>query len=221
MLRKILIIAIALTVVLPAVLVLLYRVVPPPVTPLMLIRLTEGQGLERDWTPLEKIDRQVPQAVIAAEDNLFCEHYGFDWNAMGEVIDELNEGGAPRGASTISMQLAKNLFLWPGRSYVRKAIEAYLTLHVELLLPKRRIMELYLNVAEWGPGIYGAEAASRHHFGKSAATLSSREAALLAVTLPAPLRWSAGKPNDYVAGRAGTIQRRIGQLGPLLNCVRA
>ena len=220
MLRKILIALVVVTVLLPAVLVLLYRLVPPPVTPLMLIRLVEGQGLTRDWTRLDDIAPALAQAVVASEDNLFCEHTGFDWNAMNMVIGELNEGGAPRGASTISMQVAKNLFLWPGRSYVRKAIEAYLTLYIEVLLPKRRIMELYLNIAEWGPGLYGAEAAARHHFGKPAARLTGREAALLAVTLPNPLRWSASEPSGYIANRASVIQRRVGQLGPLLNCVR-
>lgn len=220
MLRRILIALVVVTVLLPAVLVLAYRVVPPPITPLMVIRLAEGQGLTRDWTRLDDIATALAQAVVASEDNLFCEHTGFDWNAMNMVIGELNEGGAPRGASTISMQVAKNLFLWPGRSYVRKAIEAYLTLYIEVLLPKRRIMELYLNIAEWGPGLYGAEAAARHHFGKPAARLTGREAALLAVTLPSPLRWSASEPSGYIANRASVIQRRIGQLGSLLNCVR-
>ncbi|RKQ68112.1 monofunctional biosynthetic peptidoglycan transglycosylase [Oceanibaculum indicum] len=218
-LRRILLIALAVILLLPALLVLAYAILPPPGTPLMLIRAAEGETIDKSWRRLGEISPHLPKAVVAAEDNLFCRHSGFDWNALGEVLQDASQGERTRGASTISMQLAKNLFLWPGRSYVRKGLEAYLTLHVELLLPKRRIMELYLNVAEWGPGIYGAEAAARHHFGKGAKTLTAREAALLAVALPNPRQWAAGKPDGYLAGRAGTIGRRIGQLGSLLDCV--
>lgn len=218
-LGRILLASLAVILLLPATLVLIYGILPPPGTPLMLIRLGEGESLNKDWRPLGEISPHLPRAVVAAEDNLFCRHSGFDWNALGEVFADARAGERTRGASTISMQLSKNLFLWPGRSFVRKGLEAYLTLHVELLLPKRRIMELYLNVAEWGPGIYGAEAAARHHFGKSASALTQREAALLAVSLPNPRVWSAGNPSRYLAGRATTITRRIGQLGPLLDCV--
>jgi monofunctional biosynthetic peptidoglycan transglycosylase len=218
-LRRLLLIAAALCILLPALIVLAFSLVPPPGTPLMLIRLAEGESLRKEWRPLGEISPYLPHAVVAAEDNLFCRHYGFDLNALGEVLAEASAGERTRGASTISMQLAKNLFLWPGRSYVRKGLEAYLTLHVEFLLSKRRIMELYLNVAEWGPGLYGAEAAARHHFGKSAKALTPRQAALLAVSLPNPREWAAGKPDGYLAGRATTITRRVGQLGPLLDCV--
>lgn len=218
-LRRVLLIALAVILLLPAVLVLAYGLLPPPGTPLMLIRLGEGESLRKEWRPLHEISPHLPHAVVAAEDNLFCRHGGFDLNALSEVLADARAGARTRGASTISMQLAKNLFLWPGRSYVRKGLEAYLTLHVELLLPKRRIIELYLNVAEWGPGIYGAEAAAQHHFGKSAKALTQREAALLAVSLPNPRAWSAGNPGRHLAGRATTIIRRIGQLGPLLDCV--
>jgi len=125
-----------------------------------------------------------------------------------------------RGASTISQQTAKNVFLWPGRSYVRKALEAWLTLYIETLWSKRRIIEVYLNVAEWGDGIYGAEAAARHHFNTSAGALTAHQAALLAAVLPNPRAWSAGRPGPYVSGRARTLERRATQLGDLLDCVR-
>jgi monofunctional biosynthetic peptidoglycan transglycosylase len=206
---------------LPAVLVALYAVVPPPATPLMVIRAFEGEGWRRDWVPLERIAPVLPQAVIAAEDNLFCEHWGFDLKSLREVVEEYREGERVRGASTITMQTAKNLFLWPGRSMIRKGIEAYLTPYLELLLTKQRILELYLNVAEWGPGIYGAEAAARTHFGRSAAELTEQQAALLAAVLPNPRRFSAGQPSDYIRKRATTLRQRIDQLGPLLDCAKS
>ena len=188
--------------------------------PLMIIRLAEGETLRKDWTSLTAIAPALPQAVIASEDNLFCEHSGFDWKAIEEAVEDYQEGERPRGASTITMQTAKNLFLWPGRSLIRKGIEAWLTPQLELVWSKRRIMEVYLNIAEWGPGLYGAEAAARAYFDKPAADLSRREAALLAAVLPNPRRWSPAKPTTYIAGRAGRIGRRIGQLGPLLDCVQ-
>src|SRR3546814_885552 len=156
----------------PPLLIFVYRIVPPPLTPLMLIRLFEGEGLERDWVPIERIAPALRGAVIAAEDNLFCVHGGFDWAALRRAVDDYRSGDGLRGASTISMQTAKNVLLWPGRTFVRKAIEAWFTLLIELQWDKRRILEVYLNVAEWGPGIYGAEAAARTPFGKSAADLS-------------------------------------------------
>lgn len=198
-----------------------YGVLPPPITPLMLIRLVEGEGLERDWRPLEELSPRLAQAVIASEDNLFCEHFGFDLKAVEEVVADLDDGKRVRGASTITMQTAKNLFLWDGRSFVRKALEIYPTLVIELLWSKRRTMEVYLNIIEWGPGVYGAEAAAQHHFGKGAEHLSRREAALLAVVLPNPREWSAGQPGPYVRKRAGTIMARVHQLGPLLDCALA
>jgi monofunctional biosynthetic peptidoglycan transglycosylase len=158
--------------------------------------------------------------VIAAEDNRFCEHAGFDWGELEGQLDALLAGGRARGASTITMQTAKNLFLWPGRDFVRKALEAWLTPQIELLWPKRRIIEVYLNVAEFGPGIYGAEAAARAYFGKSAGALGAREAALLAAVLPSPRRWSPDRPTEYLSARARNIRTRIEQLGPMLDCVR-
>jgi monofunctional biosynthetic peptidoglycan transglycosylase len=202
----------------PVVLLLLFRFVPPPVTPLMLIRYGEGFGIDKRWAPLSRISPHLADSVIASEDNLFCEHHGFDFGSLSEAIEEMATGERTRGASTISMQTAKNLFLWPGRNWLRKAVEAYLTVLMEALWSKRRILEVYLNVAEWGPGIYGAEAGARAHFGKSAAALTPREAALMAAVLPDPLGLSPEKPSAYVAERAGTILTRIGQLGPLLDC---
>ncbi len=205
----------------PLLLILVFRVVPPPVTPLMLIRLAQGQELHRDWAAYGEIAPALADAVVAAEDNLFCEQaLGFDFGALGEQIAAWRRGERPRGASTITMQTAKNLLLWPGRDPVRKLVEAWLTPQVALLWPKRRVMEVYLNIVEFGPGIYGAEAAARAFFGKPAAALSRREAARLAAVLPNPLEWSAERPGPYVRRRAAIIERRITQLGPLLACLR-
>jgi monofunctional biosynthetic peptidoglycan transglycosylase len=146
------------------------------------------------------------RAVIASEDAKFCEHHGFDWNAIGDAWRRYRQGTRRlHGASTISMQTAKNVFLWPGRDWARKALEAYFTALIELTWGKRRIVEVYLNVVEWGPGTYGAEAASRLYFHKSAAALSSEEASRLAAILPDPLKWSAGTPDRYVHDRAAAI----------------
>jgi len=197
---------------LPFVLTLLFRIVPPPVTPLMLLRVVEGYGLDKDWRSLDRISPHLRRAVIASEDAKFCTHWGFDWDAIDNAIDRYEDGGKVLGASTISMQTAKNVFLWPGRTFVRKGIEAYLTLYLEGLWPKRRILEIYLNIAEFGPGLYGAEAASLRQFGKSAASLSPREAALLAAVLPAPLDRSAARPSPAVSRRAGLIAARAAQV---------
>jgi monofunctional biosynthetic peptidoglycan transglycosylase len=203
----------------PPALLLVYRFLPVPITPLMVIRLIEGEGLRRQWVPLEEIAPVLPQAVVAAEDNRFCEHVGFDWQELQGQIDALRAGEPARGASTITMQTAKNLFLWPGRNLLRKGLEAWLTPQIELLWPKRRIVEVYLNVAELGPGIYGAEAAAQAHFGKPASALSRQEAALLAAILPNPRMWSPSRPTPYLEQRARTIRSRIEQLGPMLACV--
>jgi monofunctional biosynthetic peptidoglycan transglycosylase len=204
----------------PPLLLLVYRFVPPPITPLMLIRLGEGEGLDKDWRPLEEIAPGLAEAVVASEDNRFCEHWGFDWPALEGEIRDLLAGGHARGASTITMQTAKNLFLWPDRSFLRKLLEAPLTPQIELLWPKRRIIEVYLNIVELGPGIYGAEAAAQHYFGKPAKALGAREAALLAAALPSPRTSSPAKPSDWLEERARTIRTRIAQLGPMLDCVR-
>jgi monofunctional biosynthetic peptidoglycan transglycosylase len=198
----------------PVILLVLYRVVPPPITPLMVIRLFEGEGINKEWTPLEEMQPSLPKLVIAAEDNTFCSHWGFDLEAYQAQLEKSLKGRTSRGASTLSMQLAKNLFLWPGRSYVRKALEIPLTLYVELVLPKHRIMELYLNIVEFGPGLYGAEAAARAHFNISADKLSLQQAAQLAAVLPNPRRWSASKPTGYIQNRASLYRQRVDQLGP-------
>ena len=203
-----------------AVLILLYRFVDPPLTPLMLLRLPESGRIDHDSVPLSRISPELPRAAIAAEDNRFCVHHGIDWSAVGDAVQEYETEGRLRGASTITMQTARNLFLWPGGGFVRKGLEAPLALAIDALWPKRRIMEVYLNVIEWGDGIYGAEAAARHHFGVSARQLTRQQAALLAAVLPNPRKWSAGKPGAYVAGRAPRIAARIDQLGGFLDCVR-
>jgi monofunctional biosynthetic peptidoglycan transglycosylase len=219
-LRRTLIRALLILLLAPAALIGLYRFLPPPLTPLMMIRLAEGEGLRKDWVPLDQMAPVVPQAVIAAEDNLFCRHWGFDVGSLKGEIEDYMAGRPARGASTMTMQTAKNLFLWPDRSMLRKAIEAWLTPQIELLWPKRRILEVYLNVVELGPGIYGVEAAAQAYFGKPAAALTSREAALLAAVLPNPRQWSPATPTRYLNSRAQTIRTRIGQLGPLLDCAR-
>jgi monofunctional biosynthetic peptidoglycan transglycosylase len=203
----------------PLVLMMLFRFVPVPLTPLMVIRLCEGYGLSHDWVAYHRIAAALPRAVVASEDNFFCrEPFGFDEDALLDQIHSWWQGKRARGASTITMQTARNLMLWPDRSIFRKAIEAWLTPQIALLWPKQRILEVYLNSVEFGPGIYGAEAAARHYFNKHAVDLTSEEAARLAVTLPDPLEWSAARPGPYVRERAGIIRRRIEQIAPLLDC---
>jgi monofunctional biosynthetic peptidoglycan transglycosylase len=193
----------------PALILLCYRVLPPPITPLMVIRLFDGYGIEKDWVPLSEISPHLQRSVIASEDAKFCEHHGFDWNAVGNAVERYQSGRRHiLGASTISMQTSKNLLLWPGRNFLRKGAEAYLTVWLEALLPKKRILELYLNEIEWGPGIYGAEAAARHYFGIGAAKLSPYQAGLLAAVLPNPIYWHPDKPGPWTRERAGTIQAR-------------
>jgi monofunctional biosynthetic peptidoglycan transglycosylase len=194
----------------PPIVILSYRAVPPPVTPLMLIRAAEGYGLTKDWVPLHEISPHLQRAVIAAEDAKFCVHRGFDWEAVDNAIERYQSGRRHLlGASTISMQTSKNLFLWPGRTFLRKGAEAYLTVWLEALLPKERILELYLNEIEWGPGIYGAEAAAREFFGASAARLTASQAALMAAVLPNPLYWRADRPGPGTRARANVIAARM------------
>ncbi len=202
----------------PPALLLVYAVVPPPVTPLMLARLLEGEGMERRWVPLEKIAPAAVLAVLAAEDNRFCRHFGFDLVELQNVVEEYRRRGRLRGASTVTMQTAKNLLLWHDRSFFRKALEAVLTAQLEVLWSKRRIVEVYLNIAEWGPGLYGIGAAAERYFGKAPADLTAREAALLAVVLPSPRQWSPARPTPYLERRAGTIQTRMEQIRPLTGC---
>jgi monofunctional biosynthetic peptidoglycan transglycosylase len=197
----------------------IYRWADPPITPLMVIRFFAEGRIEHRPVPLDRVAPALRRAVIASEDQAFCLHAGVDWNAVADVLEEYETRGRLRGASTITMQTARNLFLWPGGSFFRKAVEVPLAYAMELVLPKRRIMELYLSIAEWGHGVYGAEAAARAHFGKSAARLTTREAALLAAVLPNPRRFDAGRPSAYVERRAATIVSRMKRLGNLDDCV--
>lgn len=189
--------------------VLAYAVLPVPATPLMAIRAMEGKDWRHDWRPLEAVSPHLARAVIAAEDSRFCDHRGVDLDAVEKAMERNQTGRRLRGGSTISQQVAKNAFLWPDRSWLRKGVELWFTLLVETFWSKRRILEVYLNIVEWAPGAYGAEAAARAWFGKGAADLSPREAALLAAILPNPLKWKANPPGRYVAGRAGTLQQRM------------
>ena len=187
-----------------------HRLVPPPVTFLMVTRAIEGEGLSYRWKSLDDISPRLVEAVIASEDARFCSHRGFDMEAIEKALKANEQGGRIRGGSTISQQTAKNVFLWPGRDWIRKGLEAGYTVLIETLWGKRRIMEVYLNVAEWAPGVYGAEAASRHWFGKSAADLTPREAARLAAILPSPRRYNASSPGPYVRRRASRVQAAMG-----------
>jgi monofunctional glycosyltransferase len=186
-----------------------YRLLSPPLTPLMVIRSYQGEGTDYRWVPLAEVAPTLIRAVIASEDQKFCQHGGFDRDALAEAWQAYQEGGRARGASTITMQTAKNLFLWPGRSMIRKGLEAYFTVLLELLWPKARILEAYLNVAEFGPGIYGAEAAAQRFFGKRASALTAAEAARLAAVLPNPRRYSAAQPSAYVLERSAIIRLRM------------
>ena len=190
--------------------ILVPRVLPPPLTFLMVSRSLEGEGLSYRWRSLDDISPRLVEAVIASEDARFCEHRGFDMKAIEKALKANERGGRIRGGSTISQQTAKNVFLWPGRDWIRKGLEAGYTVLIETLWGKRRVMEVYLNVAEWAPGVYGAEAASRHWFGKSASELSAREAARLAAILPSPRRYDASSPGRYVRGRASRVQAAMG-----------
>ncbi len=173
----------------------------------------DGTPVANEWTPWAEISPQAALAVVAAEDQRFLSHRGFDLDAIADAIERYRAGERLRGASTISQQVAKNLFLWPGRSYARKALEAYLTVLIEALLPKRRILEIYLNVAELGPGVYGVGAASRRFFGKRPDALTADEAALLAAVLPSPRRLRVEAPSRYLRERQRWIRRQMRQLG--------
>jgi monofunctional biosynthetic peptidoglycan transglycosylase len=190
-------------------LTVIYQSLPPPVTILMIDGLIEGRGIHKDWTSIERISPDLIRSVIAAEDAHFCEHHGFDWTSIQAAWNKIEAGSSRlRGGSTISNQTAKNVFLWPGRNWVRKGLEAYFTILIEFVWGKQRIMEVYLNVIEFGPGIYGAETASQRFFKKSAADLSRYQAALLASVLPNPDEWSAANPGPYLKKRANTIMTR-------------
>ena len=187
-----------------------------PVSALMAWRTLKGAPVTRQWVDFSAISPSLPRAVVGAEDAKFCSHHGIDWGALQDAIDDAEEGEATRGGSTITQQVAKNLFLWPGRSVVRKALELPLALWIDLVLPKQRILEIYLNIAELGPsGQFGAEAGAQYAFGHSAGTLSPREAALLAAILPNPVKRSARNPGPGVRRLGGTYHGP-GQRGPAL-----
>ena len=190
-------------------LVVLFKFVPVPVTATMIL---DGNGITKNWEPLSDIDRNMVRAVIAAEDGKFCSHDGFDREAIEKAIESNAQGGRIRGGSTISQQTAKNVFLWQGGGYFRKGLEAYFTLLIENVWGKRRIMEVYLNVAETGIGTYGAEAGAARYFGKSAASLSPLEAARMAAALPLPKERSVKNPGGWLRGHGNTIAARIGQV---------
>ncbi len=197
----------------------LYRFLPVPITPLMVIRLWEQafdekkeMRLYKDWVSISKISKNVPQAVIAAEDQKFMDHNGFDLEAMKTAWENNQKGKRVKGGSTITQQTAKNVFLSPARNLIRKGLEAYFTFLIELIWSKERIMEVYLNVIEMGEGIYGIEAAAQTYFKKPAAKLSKREAALIAAVLPNPRRWSPARPTAYISGRQAWILRQMNNL---------
>jgi monofunctional biosynthetic peptidoglycan transglycosylase len=194
----------------PIAVVGLYRVVPPPITWLMVQRFAEGRGFDRRWAPLSQISPQLVRAVIASEDSGFCQHHGFDFAAIEKALHHNAVSERIRGGSTISQQTAKNVFLWPHRDWARKGLETWFTVLIEGIWGKPRIMEVYLNSIEWGPGVYGAEAAAQHAFGVSAAHLSPPQAAPLAAIIPKPLAWRAAAPGPYVRRRSGTIVARAG-----------
>ena len=187
----------------------------------MLWRLIEGHAIDYRWRALEDISPELPLAVITAEDARFCRHLGIDWRALQDTVEDAfdDEEKPIRGASTIAMQTAKNLYLWEGRSVARKLLEAPLALWIDSVWTKRRTIEIYLNVAEWGPGIYGAEAAARRHFGKSAARLSRQEAALLAAVLPNPIKRDAGKPSKAMRRKAAVLVQRMATMGSYFDCI--
>ncbi len=191
--------------------VLAYDTALPPVSTLMVAHWVRGEKMERRFVPLSRIAPSLVRASIAAEDGKFCRHHGIDWKAMQSAVERAaRDADGANGASTITMQTAKNLFLWNGRSYVRKALEAPLAMGIDAIWPKRRIMETYLNIAEFGPGIFGAEAAARHYFGVSAAGLSASQSALLAAALPSPKKRNPARPDSYMQGYASSIGARMG-----------
>jgi monofunctional biosynthetic peptidoglycan transglycosylase len=204
---------------LPYLLAPLYRI-GHPVSALMAWRWLSGAPVSRQWIDLSAMSPSLPRSVVASEDAKFCSHHGIDWGALRDVIDDAEEGEVSRGGSTITQQVAKNLFLWPGRSVVRKALEMPLALWIDRVLPKQRILEIYLNIAELGPsGQFGAEAGSLYAFNRSASSLSPREAALLAAILPNPVKRSARNPGPGVRRLAGTYMVRA-QASELQRCWR-
>jgi monofunctional biosynthetic peptidoglycan transglycosylase len=205
---------------LPVVLTLLY--VPPvvhPVSTLMLADLALARGYDRQWVSIDDVAPVLANSVIMSEDGQFCSHGGIDWGEMRGVVNDALAGEQTRGASTITMQTAKNLYLWSSRSLVRKGLELPLAVYIDAVLSKRRIMEIYLNIAEWGPGVYGIEAGAQHHFGVPASRLTPRQAALLAVTLPNPITRDPARPSAGMKRLANIVQRRAARSGDYVQCL--
>lgn len=219
LLRRLILIGVVLLL-LPYALIFAYiPAVVHPVSTLMLADLVRLQGYDRRWVSLDDISPHLVRSVMMSEDGQFCRHGGVDWGEMKAVMEEALQGETTRGASTIPMQTVKNLFLWNGRSFIRKGLELPLAIAADFVWSKPRMMEIYLNIAEWGPGIYGAEAAAQHHFGVSAADLSRRQAALLAVALPNPSTRIAGKPGRGMQRLAGVVERRARNSGDYITCI--
>jgi monofunctional glycosyltransferase len=196
-----------------------FRFVNPPITSVMAVNKLKGGAIRQHWVPLESIAPDLPKAVIAGEDGRFCMHWGVDWGAVKEAIKEGDGFADFRGASTIPMQTAKNLYLWNGRSYIRKALEVPLAYLMSFLWPKDRMMEIYLNVAQVGPGTFGAEAASRRYFGRPASQLTRRQAVLLVAALPNPGARNPARPSPTVVRIASKIERRMPIVAGRSGCV--
>lgn len=204
----------------PAVVVLFLRFIPPPTSAFMVERYCKGlfdsnskTGIKHHWVDWEEISPHMSLAAVAAEDQKFPNHFGFDFESIAEALEERESGGRLRGASTISQQTAKNLFLWNGRSIIRKGLEAYFTVLMELFWPKRRVLEMYLNIAEFGDGIYGVGAAAKSFFGKAPSRLTKKESALLAAVLPNPKKFRVMAPSAYVMRRSKRIEKQMKNLG--------
>jgi len=202
---------------LPLLLLPLYALIDPPVTTVMLWKRLGGAPIQKSWVDLRQISPHLVRAVLSSEDARFCDHRGIDWVEVQKALDD--DDGRLRGASTITMQTVKNLFLWTGRSWIRKALEAPLALYAELFLSKQRVMEIYLNIAEWGAGLYGAEAAAAHFFGVPSANLTAAQSARLAAILPAPEARDAAAPGPQTRRIAERIAARAAKSGPYVACV--
>ena len=199
--------------------IVLFRFVNPPITAVMIGEKLGGETLKRKWVPLADISPNLRLAVIASEDGNFCAHWGVDWGAVKEAIEQAKSLKALRGASTISMQVARNIYLWEDRNYLRKALEVPLAYAMTVLWPKERMLEVYLNIAQWGPGLFGAEAASRYYFRKPASALTRREAVLLAAALPNPIVRNPARPSSRMLLIANAVDRRMPLIAKRAGCV--
>ena len=219
--RRVMAAVFAFLVPIPILLILLFRFVPIPVTPQIVIGFLSGDDVHYSWAG-DSISPYLGRAVIAAEDQKFCSHYGFDWQSIDKAVAAHERGRRLRGASTISQQAARTIFLVPTRSWVRKGIEAWITVLMEALWPKQRILTAYLNLVDWGHGNFGAEAASQAYFHKPASSLTAYQAARLAAVLPNPDGWNAARPGPYVASRTDALVFRMAQVARdgLDSCVR-